>query len=228
MCTACGAADQRCCADQQCSSGTCVEDFTGAGTCRTGCGAKGQSCCEIDIGGILQGAFPDAGVRIPNGGFPFNVDAGVDLSFLNMCSGELSCVGGKCGSCGADGEACCAPLDSCDDGLSCAQKKCQKCGQPGQACCAATGQSSDGCPGPLNVCQNGMCAGMTCGLLNETCCPGGADGGVGMCSAVGTVCSSGSCKACGGVGQPCCSGGGGAPTCSVRGAMCMTGTCKMP
>jgi hypothetical protein len=77
--------------------------------------------------------------------------------------------------------------------------------------------------------MDGMCKGMTCGLLNEACCPGpgGADAGTGTCSATGTVCSSGSCKQCGGLNEPCCGGNGG-NSCSVRGAMCMMGTCKMP
>jgi hypothetical protein len=212
-CIACGGADERCCADRLCAAGSCV----GAepGVCKTGCGARDQMCCVAEPGGFTAGGGILGGV-IPN--VPNN---------SGMCVAALSCLRGKCTPCGAEGEACCPGTDSCDGALQCIDSTCAKCGQPGQACCAPTATNLDGCVGPLNVCQNGACSGMTCGLLNEACCPTvPGTAGVGACSATGTYCISGACKSCGGLNEPCCPAG--TTTCSVRGAACMAGTCKMP
>lgn len=217
MCLACGGADQRCCADGQCSAGACVGRSTSdPGTCRTGCGAKDQMCCTGEAGGFTAG-----------GGFLGGVLNAVSNN-TGMCVGDLSCLRGKCSPCGAEGEACCPGAASCDNSLECIDSKCQKCGQPGQACCAPTAANLDGCLGPLNVCQNGACTGMTCGLLNEVCCPGVPGSAIGTCSASGTFCISGSCKTCGGLGEPCCTSASVGAACSVRGAACVSGTCKMP
>ncbi|HEX6244293.1 MAG TPA: hypothetical protein VFZ61_25425 [Polyangiales bacterium] len=214
-CVACGGADERCCADRVCSAGACV----GAepGVCKAGCGARDQMCCVPEAGGFTGGGGILGGV-LPN--VPTN---------SGMCVAELSCLRGKCTPCGAENEACCPGSNSCDGDLQCIDSKCAKCGQPGQACCAPTATNLDGCFGPLNVCQNGACSGMTCGLLNEACCPTvPGTGGAGACSATGTYCISGACKSCGGLNEPCCPAGLGSTACAVRGSMCMAGTCKMP
>lgn len=209
-CVACGGENQRCCADSQCAAGSCIgAGGTSPGVCRLGCGAAGEMCC------------PSGGIDLPF----------VDTFLSNnggICVGALSCLRGKCGSCGGEGEPCCPGTNSCGGTLQCIDSVCQKCGQPGQACCAPTALNLDGCAGPLNSCQNGACAGMNCGLLNEACCPSVVVNGAGSCSATGTICNESACRACGGLDQPCCTGANGARSCAVRGAVCTSGACKMP
>ena len=61
-----------------------------------------------------------------------------------------------------------------------------------------------------------------CGNENQACCTPGPNG---WCVGVLDVCYQGTCKACGGNGQPCCAGN----SCTTPGATCQpTGVCENP
>jgi hypothetical protein len=107
--------------------------------------------------------------------------------------------------CGASHQACCAGR-SCDTGLNCITTGSGDicvapvtCGDQGQPCCT----SGNACLGIL-TCQSGSCQmppPPPCGQTGQVCCTSGP-----ACTSQNTVCSSGSCVACGQAGQPQCPG----------------------
>ncbi|MFO0654495.1 MAG: hypothetical protein U0787_05390 [Polyangia bacterium] len=119
-------------------------------------------------------------------------------------------------TCGAVGQACCAPGNTCASGGNCVGGYCQSCGGAGQACCA--GRACDG----NDVCTGngqGICS--PCGNPGQPCCVGNGCGSVvagnvgccvnNVCSSAGSTCpnltgtcANGSRGTCGGAGQPPC------------------------
>ncbi len=197
----CGGSGQLCCTDACGGSSSCNSACLGCnsnGVCQAipvPCGIAGGPCCP---------ASP--GPRCPP---------------LTFCSSLGSvCFSPACVTCGAtDGDPCCpagtagAPYNGCASGRTCRAGNCATCGRAGEPCCAPNDPASttpDGCTGALS-CNSGTCGPRPCDYLACTPtpsfisfwhCPGGS----------GTACNrenpaggtNGTCEACGGSGQVCC------------------------
>jgi hypothetical protein len=125
----------------------------------------------------------------------------------------LACVGGDtCTACGTPGLPCC-PGNSCGNGGCCDHGNAAL---PTGVCMAPAAA----CSGGQGACTDGGCMGGLCGKPGQPACGSNVD-----CTAPLTIKSSGSCASCGGQGEPCCSGVGGA-ACEAPYA-CAGGTCQL-
>lgn len=175
-------------------------------------------CSAIDDFGAFKFAALDGGGEAGRDGAPAPGDGALpDLMTVACTTGEC-CPGVACpagGCCTIDGH-CLPSGDQPSPGMVCLGGVAVACGAHAQPCCHGNTCASDGC------CVGGRCVASTpvpelCGQIGATqgTCMGGA--------CVATV---GSTR-CGGVGDPCCPGGGTAGAfCSESGAVCVGTTCQ--
>lgn len=185
-----------------------------------------SGCTAItDFGGYRFSESSDLAVEVPDDLGKPNRDSGLDGGgsdgggggdlAVPLCAGgaqcclAVPCPGGGCcvsGSCFASGT-------DIQVGMVCVDGQAQACGTPGAFCCGE------------GICHNqGCCVGGRC-FANST----GVD--ISMCPSNLGTCTSGGCSGitatCGGIGDACCAGGGGAADfCTESGAVCVSGRCE--
>ncbi len=158
------------------SSGECVVvPLEGGVTCGAGTMLTGNMCVPASSSGSEGGIQPDSGGATDGA----SSDAG-DGGCPTACALGKVCVSGKCVSCGAMDEPCCAP-SMCNSNLTCDTTNTCTCGAPGEACCSANPSCSSGstCNGQ-NICA--------CGAAGEPCCS--ATSGQSACSESSLSCAS--------------------------------------
>jgi hypothetical protein len=150
--TTCGNVDQACCV-----GGTCF----GTGCCdprSNQCVGNGTSCsssASVCAGGSCQ-ACGDfylaccAGDVCNGGGCCNGATCVVEGS---ACGGGETCVAGLCGTCGGQGQTCCAG-NACVTGQACVAGTCTPCGAAQEPCCADSTCTGGGtcCDTIDNVC----------------------------------------------------------------------------
>jgi hypothetical protein len=133
-----------------------------------------------------------------------------------QCPDGYSCVNGTCwdnGHLPVAPDAASADSGTQADGAACAPVACgagsgKRCGKVPDPC-AGTFECGGCIAG--ESCGTGHTCSVYCGQAGKPCCVGSS------CTEVGTVCSNGSCTACGGANQLCCVTG---DACSALGATC--------
>ncbi len=241
--TSCQSGMCRCPAGQTLCSGVCVNtsnDTDHCGACGTAC-ASGQVCASGVCGTICTGGQTNcSGVcRV------LSTDVDGCGSCTNVCAvvtnGVRTCVSGGCGftcntgfvasmgacvACGGEGQPACTG-GTCNSGLNACGGICRNTSSSTAHC----GMSCTVCAVPTN--GSATCASSVCGIncnpgfnpSGSMCVPCGADGQPacvsGTACSTGTVDVSGTCRTCGGLDQPACSGG----VCNGR-TVNVSGTCR--
>lgn len=146
----------------------------------------------------------------------------------NQCGQGLKCAGGKCESCGADGQSCCqgqTEQDKCtgkikEGSLVCVNEICVSCGQPGNPCCANDKCFKQGeAPSGAVECRQGNC--LACGLNSQPICNSDQK------CAENLMINENTCVSCGQFNQPCCRGEKGESVCDKKLKLkCELGFCE--
>jgi hypothetical protein len=199
--TACGSGNA-----EVCSAGSCI-------ACNPGAPCSPSNRCHLGVLSCSSGTpqCMDSNTAVVNG-----TPCGTD----KVC-GNGSCVACKAAAACATGDPCklgttscstgtseCKPTHDAPDGTTCGQGRVCKAG----SCVACA---------PNATCEPSACkVGKTsCGTGTSVCMETGAAPDGKACGG-GKVCTSGSCVACGGAGQPCCAGNS-----CPEGKTCMGSTC---
>lgn len=261
----CGPAGRACCAGRTCELGLrcsrdvcCVQAGSttrcdSASDCCTGLTCSGGACCTPRMGtctgsgDCCSGLVCDAGVcKSPETDLPGMEGCGgmggVCCSGFT-CRAGLVCMGGRCGTCGDEGEPCCDGATPCSSTtLACnpATAQCIAVPSPEDACgtidrpaCGMdgmpvmTGSCTDAsCEGDLR-CVGGMCLDPDdAGGMDQPCGPrGGCDGGL-ICDYSGpTPTCETTPEGCGRDMQMCCdTGSTSGPNCEGQ-LNCQFGGC---
>jgi hypothetical protein len=178
-----------CCDDAGCTGNfACVNNSCSGSQCRANykrCGSDCipmATCCRAD--GCCAHSDCPMCKKCVSGAC---VNQGTNEDVKEEC-GEGTCRTGRC-----NGNGACGNTASGQKGTDC-QGDCQQCNGSGVCGALSDGQTC----GSGRRCSSGQC--MTCGALNQDCCPGGTPCGA------GTRCDAGKCVTACGSGEKLCPG----------------------